>query len=168
MLERTAKPALWPWLLVGAALVGLGAAVALARRLEVSVATAIALAVLAGAAGLTSLAGFSLATSGVTRSRVELAAAAALAAAAGAGLALGGRHRLTIAGAIGALALIEGIGRLGVFVHGVVVSELPDTAARAADAVAIGAGLSAIVISITRPLRAEPAGHFYGRIRRSR
>jgi hypothetical protein len=77
----------------------------------------------------------------------------ALAVLAAAGLLLAGRRRLAVAGAIGALALIEGLGRLGVFVHGVVISELPAAAARAADSVAIGAGLAAVVIALTQPSR---------------
>jgi hypothetical protein len=152
-LVRTAKPALWPWVVLGAALVAAGVAVARVRRLELSVAGGTAIAALAGAAGLTSLAGFSLAAAGVVRSRVELAAAVALAAAAVAGLVLGGRRRLAVAGAIGALALVEGLGRLGVFVHGVVVSELPPAAARAAATVAIGGGLAALLIAFTQPTR---------------
>jgi hypothetical protein len=152
-LERMRKPALWPWLALGTVLLGFGAAVAFARRLELSVATGIGVGVLAGAGGLSSLAGFSLAAVGVERGRVELAAAAVLAAAAAAGLVLGGRRRLAVAGAIGALALIEGLGRLGVFVHGVVISDLPAAAARAADTVAIGAGLAAILIALTQPYR---------------
>jgi hypothetical protein len=150
---RMRRPALWPWLALGGALLAVGVAVAAAHRLRLSVATGVGVGVLAGVAGLASLAGFSLAAAGVGRGRAELAAASVLAAAAAAGLVLGGTRRLAVAGAIGALAVIEGLGRLGVFVHGVVVSELPAEGARAADTVAIGAGLAAILIALTQPYR---------------
>jgi hypothetical protein len=152
-LMRKRKPAVWPWLALGLPLLGLGVAVAAVRRLELSVRTGIAVGVLAGAGGFSSLAGFSLATLGAQSRWFELAAAGVLAAAAVAGLVLGRSRRLAVAGAIGALALIEGLGRLGVFVHGVVISELPAAAARAADTVAIGAGLAAILIALTQPYR---------------
>jgi hypothetical protein len=152
-LVRMRKPSLWPWLALGGGLLAFGVGVAVAQRLELSMASGVGVGVVAGLGGLSSLAGFSLATSGVQRQRVELAAAGVLAAAAVAGLVLGRTRRLAVAGAIGALALIEGLGRLGVFAHGVVISELPAAAARAADTVAIGAGLAAILIALTQPYR---------------
>jgi hypothetical protein len=152
-IVRMRKPPLWPWLALGGFLLGFGVAVAAAHRLRLSVASGVGVGAIAGLGGLCSLAGFSLATSGVQRQRIELAAAGILAAAALAGLVLGRTRRLAVAGAIGALALVEGLGRLGVFVHGVVISELPAAAARAADTVAIGAGLAAILIALTQPYR---------------
>src|SRR5207245_9544734 len=109
--------------------------------------------VLAGAGGLSSLAGFSLAAVGVERGRVELGAAAALAAAAAAGLVLGGQRRLAVAGAIGALALVEGPGRLGGFVHRVVLPDLPAAAGRAAYPLPIGGCLAGAPLDLTQPDR---------------
>jgi len=152
--ERVGRPALWPWLVLGLGLLGLGTGVTLARRLELSAAGSLAAAAVGGAAGLVSLAAFSFSgvSSGVG-AWLELAAAAGLAIAAAAGLVLARGSRLVIAGGIGALAAIEGLGRLGVFKHGVVVSALPATGVRAADAVAIGAGLAALLIVLTYPSR---------------
>jgi hypothetical protein len=151
VFRRFAKPALWPWLLVLGACFAAGAigfAGGEGRRLRLT----IALAAAAGGAALVSVAGFSAGNGVGERTKLlELGASGALGLAAALGLAFARRSRVAVAGGIALLALIEGLGRLGVFFHAVVVSALPAALTRGVDTIAIAAGLVVLTLLLTRP-----------------
>jgi hypothetical protein len=144
--RKVARPALWPWLVLGA--VFLAASVVLLRRPRPGPAriAALGFACLSGAAAFAALVAVTLAGAVGHGKDIELGAAGALAAAAIALLVLWPRGRAVTVGGIAALALIEGLGLLGVFVHGVVVADLPATATRAAAALAVFGGGSALLL----------------------
>jgi hypothetical protein len=144
--RKVARPALWPWLVIGGLF--LAASAVLLRRPRPAAAriAALVLACLSGAAALAALVAVTLAGAVGHGESLELGAAGALAAAAIALLVLWPRGRTVTAGAIATLALIEGLGLLGVFVHGVVVAELPATATRAAAALALFGGGAALLL----------------------
>jgi hypothetical protein len=142
---RYARPQVWPWL---AAALLFAAAVAAAVRLGKPVTTA--LGAVAGAAALASLVAFSIADAPTGRVQwLDL----------GLGIALGvvmygllvrshGPRRSTVAGVLGGVAAAVSLGSLGVFRHGVVVSELPATASRAVLEVAFVCGIAAAATSL--------------------
>jgi len=141
---RYERPAVWPWLLVGAAFaIAVAAAVRLRRRLTTG------LGALAGCAALGSLIAFGVADA--PNGRV-----AWLQIALGVGLALvvcgvlvraREPRRSQLAGLLGGVAAGLSLGSLGVFRHGVVVSLLSATASRALLALALVAGTAAAVTS---------------------
>jgi hypothetical protein len=144
---RYARPALWPWIVVGAAFAG---AVALSLRLHRRITTGLGSA--AGLAALVSLIAFSAAdapTGRVAWLQIVLGLALGLVAFA----ALVRAHeprRSQLAGLLGAVAAAVSLGSLGAFRHGVVVSLLSATGSRALLAVALVAGAAAAVTSVAR------------------
>jgi hypothetical protein len=144
--RKVARPALWPWLVIGA--VFLAASAVLLRRPRPGPAriAALAFACLSGAAALAALVAVTLAGAVGHGKGIELGAAGALAAAAVGLLLLWPRGRAVTVGGIASLGLIEGLGLLGVFVHGVVIADLPATATRVAAALAVFGGGSALLL----------------------
>jgi hypothetical protein len=148
---REPKPALWPWLAGGAALLA-AAGLLLARRPRLQV--CLVVAGLAGAAATVSLTGIALAGIGSSASRWFQAVAVLIIAAAGIGLALRRPPAaLVTLGIVAVVAVLEGIAQLGIFRHPVVLSALPGDAARAAVTVAVALGLAAVGFSV---LQVEP------------
>jgi hypothetical protein len=144
--RKVSRPSLWPWLALGGALL-LGSAALLRRRTaRVARAAALALAVTAGAAAFASVLGVTLAGAAGRSRAVEIGAASSLAAAAAAGVLFWRAGRQVVLGAVATLALIEALGLLGVFVHGVVVSALPALAARLAAALALWGSIAALLL----------------------
>jgi hypothetical protein len=154
---RVARPALWPWLAVFAlALAGL--VIASRRPSRHRERFAVGAAALAAATALALTAGFTAGDplSG-TEQWLELGCTAVLAAAAAAALAArDAATRSWSASAIGAVAFAFALPPLGVFWHGVVVSSLPAVLVRALNAVALLAGISAVVLGIGSA-EAEPS-----------
>jgi hypothetical protein len=149
---RVARPAWWPWLLAGAAIVAAFVAVARAvpnRRAE----TAAAIAGLGATAALAASAAFANADAIAGRTQwIEVASAAVLAVLAAAALLIGDRSvRTGAALVVGVVAAALGLGSLSVFWHGVVISSLPASLARLATAVALLAGTAAVVLAVLTP-----------------
>ena len=144
--RKVARPAVWPWLVIGAVFLAAGAVLLLRQRPGAARVAALAFACLSGAAALAALVAVTLAGAVGHGEGIELGAAGALAAAALALLVLWPRGRAVTVGGIATLALIEGLGLLGVFVHAVVIADLPATATRVAAALAICGGASALLL----------------------
>jgi hypothetical protein len=146
------RPALWPWLLGSLAVL---AVVALAvrrlprRRPEL----AASIAGIAAAAALAATTAFATGDAIARRAQwLEVASAVALALVAAASLVVGDRRlRIWAAMVVGVVAASLGLGSLGVFLHGVVISSLPAVAARAATGVAFVAGAAAVVLAVITP-----------------
>ncbi|HZR93260.1 MAG TPA: hypothetical protein VFA44_12740 [Gaiellaceae bacterium] len=155
-LTRAARPALWPWLVLG--LVGLAAAGVAARRRPWP--AAIGLALSASAATLAALAGFALAGFALPPERWLLFAAELTLVAGGAAALRRSRLRLAAVSVLAAFAVVQALSELGgVFRHGVVVSALPASAVRATAALGLGCGLgaAALVFVATSPAGAARA-----------
>jgi hypothetical protein len=151
-------PALWPWLLpLGVAAAGVGLLLA-GRRAAAASAAIPALAVCALASGLTSFVGRSLTDEGGPAGRWPgTAAAVALGVVLLAAIAArwsGRRPAAIVAGVIGAS---EGLAMLGAFRHGLVLSALPAELARTFAALALLAGVGAVVVAIAAAGWARPA-----------
>jgi hypothetical protein len=141
--ERIARPAWWPWLAGAAAALALiaaaGRAVARRARLATPLAFVAAAAAVVASAGYTT--GDSLAGTGRW---LQVAALAVLAALAVGVLAFPRwRAHTWVAMVIGLVAGVLCLGSASVFWHGVVISSLPDWAARLTTAVAVVAGFAA-------------------------
>jgi hypothetical protein len=151
--RRVERPALWPWLLGAAAIVGAAVVVAVAwKPLERT--AAVAWAVVAGAAALVTVTSFAFGGAYGQRTRyLELVSALVLALAGAACLVFVRKSRAAIAGILGALAVVAGLGAIGVFFHGVVISALPAPAVRTAALVALCGGAAAVLLSLAE------AGH---------
>lgn len=144
---RVARPAFWPWALA-AALLATGIAVATRRR-SARASLTIGLGFAAGACALIEVTTFAVRdapTGGVAWLQVitALLVAAVLGVLL---LRLHGRARIHAAGVVGAVAAAVSLSSLPVFWHGVVISALPATAARAACGLAIALGIAAAVLS---------------------
>ena len=144
---RVARPAFWPWALA-AALLATGIAVATRRR-STRASLTIGLGLAAGACALIEVTTFAVRdapTGGVAWLQVitALLVAAVLGVLL---LRLHGRARIHAAGVVGAVAAAVSLSSLPVFWHGVVISALPATAARAACGLAIALGIAAAVLS---------------------
>ena len=149
---RVARPALWPWLVAGVAIVVALVAIARAvpnRRAE----TAAALAGLGATAALAASAAFANADAIAGRTQwIEVGSAAVLAVLAAAALLIGDRSvRTGAAMVVGVVAAALGLGSLSVFWHGVVISSLPASLARLATAIALLAGAAAVVLAVLTP-----------------
>jgi hypothetical protein len=141
-----ARPALWPWLVIGAVFLAASGVLLRRPRPGPARAAALAFACLSGAAALAAIVAVTLAGAVGHGKGIELGAAGALAAAALGLLVLWPGGRAVTVGGIATLGLIEGLGLLGVFVHGVVIADLPPTATRAAAALAVFGGGSALLL----------------------
>ena len=83
---------------------------------------------------------------------IEVASAALLAVLALGALVFGDRSLRTWAAmVVGVVAAALGLGSLGVFTHGVVISSLPAIVARLATAVALVGGSAAVVLAVLAP-----------------
>jgi hypothetical protein len=145
---RVRPPSAWPWIVGALAAIGVLAAVAvLAPGSRRPVATALAaLAALAGLAGNLAFAtGDAIARADKW---LDAGAAAILAIAAVGSLAI---RNWSIRGwvvmLVGAVAAALSLGTLSVFWHGVVISSLPDDVARLTTAIAVIAGLVAMLLT---------------------
>jgi hypothetical protein len=146
-LVRVDAPPVWPWLALGLPFVA-GSALALRRRAALE-RSAVALGVLAGAATLVSAAAFTFASNASEGRWVEAGNEAVFALVGLAVVARGSRDaRKIAAGALGLLALAAASTKLPVFLHGVVLSALPATPARAAVALTIWIGAAATALGL--------------------
>jgi hypothetical protein len=148
--ERVPRPALWPWLL-GA--LGVFALVALAGRRLPRPELAASLAGVAAAAALAATTAFATGDAIARRAQwLEVASAVALALVAAASLVVGDRRlRIWAAMVVGIVAASLGLGSLGVFFHGVVISSLPAVVARLATGLAVVGGAAAAVLAVLTP-----------------
>jgi hypothetical protein len=157
---RVARPSPWPWLLAGAVFAGV-VAVAVRRRGSRAALT-VGLGVAAGVAALVEVTTFAFrdAPSGGVAYLQVVTAFVVAGVLAGLLLRLRGRARVHAAGVVGAVAAAVSLSSLPVFWHGVVISALPATAARAVCAFAVAAGVSAALLSFMRdfdePVRSRP------------
>jgi len=144
---RVARPAVWPWALATAALVG-GIVVAVRRR-STRGALTVWLGVGSGLAALLLVTTFEVRdspTGGVAW--LQLVAAIVVGGVLGTLLLrLGGRSRIHAAGVVGAVAAAVSLSSLSVFWHGVVISLLPGTATRLLCVFAVAGGAAAAVLS---------------------
>jgi hypothetical protein len=145
---RVPRPALWPWLLGGAALAAAVWAASARRRLRLPV--ALGLGVAAGGAALAVAIAFALRDRpGGGAGWLQIGAAAAVALVLGVPLlTLRGRRRAQAAGVAGAVAAAVTIASLPVFWHGVVISALPADIVRAACGLALLGGAAAAAMSL--------------------
>ena len=144
---RVDPPSLWPWL--ASAVVLVAGLAALTRRRNLRASLTVSLGLIGGLAALAAVTTFALRTS-TTGSIAWLQIAAGLAVA----LALAailvrfkGNARAHAAGVIGVIAAAVSLSSLPVFWHGVVISALPATLARATCGTALLAGAAAAVMS---------------------
>jgi len=149
---RVAPPPLWPWLAAGAVVLGALVAFGYAAKRRRDEAAA-ALAGVAAAAALAASTAFATGDAIARRTQwIEVASAALLAVLALAALVFGDRSLRTWAAmVVGVVAAALGLGSLGVFTHGVVISSLPAILARLATAVALVGGAAAVVLAVLVP-----------------
>jgi hypothetical protein len=148
-LVRAPKPAIWPWLV----LAGLTAAAVayVLRRHDRSLlrAAATALGLVAAAATVVTSADFAFASSASQGSWFEAANEVVFVLV---GLAFviwgSGDTKALAGGALGLLALAAGLSKFPALLHGIVLSALPGGVSRAAVALAICAGLGAVVLGL--------------------
>jgi hypothetical protein len=144
---RVARPAAWPWPVAAAVLVG-GIVVALRRR-SLRTALTVTVGVVAGAAAFVEVTTFAVRdapTGGVAWLQIGTALTVACILAVML-VRLRGRARVHAAGVVGAVAAAVSLSSLSVFWHGVVISMLPGTAARAVCGLAIVCGAGAAGLS---------------------
>jgi hypothetical protein len=149
---RVARPALWPWL-AGAAGLVVGIALAIRHR-PLRFPLTIGLGLAGGLAALVAVTTFAVRdapTGGVGWLQIAIAAVLA-----GLLVRLRGKSRVHAAGVIGAVGAAVSLSLLSVFWHGVVVSALPSTAARAVCGLALVCGAAAATLSFL-PDFDEPA-----------
>jgi hypothetical protein len=146
-LLRVDAPPVWPWVALGLPFVAVVVALLLRRRLLER--SAVAFGVLAGAATLVTAAAFAFASNASEGRWVEAGNEAVFALVGLAVIARGSRDaRVIAAGALGLLALAAASTKLPVFLHGVVLSALPATPARAAVALTIWLGAAATALGL--------------------
>ena len=146
-LVRVEAPSPWPWLALGLPFVAV-TAVALRRRRALPRA-AVVLGVLAGAATIVTAAVFAFASNASQGRWIEAGNETVFALVGLAVVVRGSRSgRVIAAGALGLLALAVGLTKVPVFLHGVVLSALPATPARAVVALAIWIGAAATALGI--------------------
>jgi hypothetical protein len=146
-LGRVDAPPIWPWVALGIPFVAVTLLAFLRRRvLERST---VALGVLAGTATLVTAAAFAFASNASAGRWVEAGNEAVFALVGLAVVARGSRDaRVIAAGALGLLALAAASTKLPVFLHGVVLSALPATPARAAVALTVWIGAAATALGL--------------------
>ena len=146
---RIQPPAVWPWLLAAAAIVGAIALAARRRPLRAALVVGLgATAALAALIAVTTFAADDTATGGVGWPQVG--AAGAIAAVLGLVVVrCRGAARVQALALAGAAAALASLSSLSVFWHGVVVSLLPASAARALCGLGLIGGLAAITIGLS-------------------
>jgi hypothetical protein len=148
-ISRVPKPSLWPWLALGAPFVAT-AIVFLRRRWADSRArVTVILGCLAAAGTVATALAFALASSASQGRWVEAGNELVLALVGLAVLARGsGDARAIAGGALGLLALLTGLTKLPVLLHGVVLSALPGTPARMVVSLTIWSGIAATTVGL--------------------
>jgi hypothetical protein len=144
---RVARPPLWPWV---AGALGLAAAIAAAaRRSTLRLGLTIGLGLAGGLGALVAVTTFAARdapTGGVAW--LQIGTGVAIALVLGALLVrLRGRARVHAVGMTGAVAAAVSLSSLPIFWHGVVISALPATGARAACGLALVCGAAAVALS---------------------
>jgi len=145
-LQRVARPALWPWLLLVTALVAGGSFFALGRKEQRLRSGCALLGVVATNAAIVTAAGFAF-EAHATGSRVAAVYLLSFAVG-GAGVAHWGPRELRVAVTawLGLVGLTAGLAYTEEFLHGVVLSVLPVTVSRVAAALAVGSGAAACLL----------------------
>jgi hypothetical protein len=140
-------PPLWPWLALGVPFV-LGAALLLRRRRPQELeSAAIVLGLLVTASIVATAGGFAFDANASEGRWVEAADEVVFAAVALTVVARGRRHtRALAAGALGLLGLAVAVSKVAVFTHGVVLSLLPEEAARIAVALMLWSSAAATAL----------------------
>ena len=150
-------PSLWPWLVVLAAVVLAGSAVACWGTRRLRRGAAYGSAAFGGVAFLVASFGFAFAPStGGTWASLALPLVVAMIATAV--FVFRPHLRYAVAGVVGLLVVVETSGEVVVFGHGYVISVLPTGVARLAVAAAIGAGLVTTIVVMTGLLREDDGG----------
>ena len=147
---HAARPSLWPWLAAGALVLAMSGVAA--RRLSRQALRRIAVPLTAVPVG-TLLAGWAgiLFVDGATSIGVLLAVAAAVATALGLAVLLSaatGPARLGAGSLIGVLSMTFALPEMSVFMHGYVLSALPDTLARLTAEAALVSGASVAILCV--------------------
>ena len=155
-LTRSARPSLWPWLLVVAALAVLAVAVARGKRRIWSFASGLAAA--AGLATAANMSGFALSGLSIGADRWTLFGVELLLTFLALAALTRTSVRLFAVAALAAFAVLESLSELAVFRHGVVVSALPAAAVRLAAAIGLGAGLGAAGLVFVAPTQTAARG----------
>jgi hypothetical protein len=148
-IRRIPAPSPWPWLALGLPFVATTALFLLLRRRVVLDTAAIVLGVLAAATAIATAATFAFASNASSGRWVEAGNEVVFAVVGLVVLVRGSRDaRVTAAGALGLLGLVVGLSKLPVFLHGVVLSALPDTAARVEVALTMWASAAATAVGL--------------------
>jgi hypothetical protein len=148
-IRRVAAPSPWPWLALGLPFVAATALLLLLRRPRVLDSAGTALGGLAAASAIATAASFAFASNASAGRWVEAGNEVVFAVVGLVVLARGSRDaRVTAAGALGLLGLVVGLSKLQVFTHGVVLSALPDTAARVEVALTMWTSAAATAVGL--------------------
>ena len=149
VIWRVGAPPFWPWPALGTVFFGASALLLAGRRKWLLRPVSMWLGVLTATATVSLEAGFALAPTASAGTWVEAANVLVFALVGLAFVARGSRDARALAGgALGLLGLAVGLSKVPVLLHGVVLSALPDSAARAAVALTIAAGGAATVIGL--------------------
>jgi hypothetical protein len=141
---RYRRPSPWAWL-AGAAILVAAALTATRFVPRLRPPLALSLGIVAGLAALTAFVTFGVADAPTGQAAwAQIGIGVALAGAVAVALVrLDGERRLVMAGLVGAAAAAASLGTLGVFRHGVIVSELPGAVSRGVCALAVASGIAA-------------------------
>jgi len=146
---RVGAPSPWPWLALGGVFLATAALLLGGGRKPLLRTATVWFGALTAAATVSLEAGFALASTASAGTWIEGANVLAFALVGLAFVLLGSRDaRALAAGALGLLGLAVGLSKLPVLLHGVVLSALPDFAARATVALAIAAGAAATAVGL--------------------
>jgi hypothetical protein len=146
---RVRAPSPWPWLALGTVFLAVTAGLLAGGRKPLLRTAAAWLGALTATATVSLEAGFALASTASAGLWIEGANVLVFALVGLAFFVLGSADARGLAGgALGLLGLAVGVSKLPVLLHGVVLSALPDFAARAVVALAIAAGAAATVVGL--------------------
>ncbi len=147
-IRRVPAPSPWPWVVVAGAFGVATALLLVARRPQLIRPAAVGFGALAAVATIATAVGFTADANASTGSWIEGANEIILALVGLVVLAWGSQDvRAVAAGLLGLLGIFVGITKLEVLTNGVVLSALPDAAARATVVVALSAGAAAMVVA---------------------